>query len=231
MPGRLLVVEQQPDAPPGLLGEWAAERGIAMDVVRPAAGEALPPAADLEAVAVLGADASVHAGDEAWIGEEVAWLRDVVAARVPVLGLCFGAQALAAAMGATVARLARPEIGWVTVEDVDPLDGLDVAGTWFAWHEDGFAVPAGAQHAGRSAAGAQAFVAGPHLGLQFHPEVTPAIDDGWLESGGRQLAEEALDPDLLRAQTARRAPEARAAALRLFDAWTVIGKAGEVSGG
>src|SRR3954470_9169791 len=94
---RLLVVEQQADAPSGVLGEWADARSIDVDVVRPRAGEELPPPDALQAVAVLGSDASVHATDEAWVHGEVAWLRDVVDDGVPVLGLCFGAQALAAA--------------------------------------------------------------------------------------------------------------------------------------
>lgn len=103
-PERLLVVEQQADAPAGVLGEWAARRSIAIDVVRPRAGEGLPRASGLEAVAVLGSDASVRGTPEGWVADEVAWLRDVVAAGVPVLGLCFGAQALAAAMGGRVTR-------------------------------------------------------------------------------------------------------------------------------
>ena len=137
-PERLLVVEQQGDAPAGVLGEWAAARGIEVDVVRPRSGEELPAPARLQAVAVLGSDASVHATREPWVAREVDWLRDVVAAGVPVLGLCFGAQALAAAMGGEVARLPRPEIGWIRV---DGAAGAVSPGPWFAWHEDGFTVP------------------------------------------------------------------------------------------
>ena len=52
----------------------------------------------------------------AWIDEELAWLRRADAAGVPVLGICFGAQVLAAAFGGTVEDAGRQEIGWVTVD-------------------------------------------------------------------------------------------------------------------
>jgi GMP synthase-like glutamine amidotransferase len=143
-----------------------------------------------------------------------------------VLGLCFGAQALAAAMGGDVARLPRPEIGWVRVDDAA---GPVSHGPWFAWHEDGFTVPPGARPLGHSSTGPQAFAAGPHLALQFHPEVTPAIVDGWVDTGGRQLADEALDPEALRDETARWAPAAREAALGLFDRWLAMASPGHLS--
>lgn len=214
----LLVVEQQPDAPAGVLGEWAAARELATRVAHPAEARPLPPprGGGYAAVAVLGSDRSVRASTDAWVDEEVTWLAGVVEAGVPVLGLCFGGQALAAALGGVVSRLERPEIGWVALAGARaPI----AAGPWFEWHEDGFTTPPGAEELARSAAGVQAFALGPHLGLQFHPEVTTAIVGSWADSGGRQHAEQELDATSLGAETARNAPAARDAAFALFDAW------------
>lgn len=208
----LVVVEQQRDAPAGLLGEWAAARGHGVQTVRVHAGDPWPAAGDVERAVVLGSDCSVHADPPEWVAEELAWLESVVRARRPVLGLCFGGQALAAALGAEVRRAEVPEIGWVDV-------GGELRGTWFAWHFDTFSAPPGARELGRTHAALQGFAAGPHVGLQFHPEVTPAIVDDWISAGGRDLDSRRLDATAIRRRTAREAARARAAAFALFDRW------------
>jgi GMP synthase (glutamine-hydrolysing) len=208
----IVVVEQQPDAPAGLLGEWASERGHSVRVVRVHADDPWPAAGEVQRAVVLGSDRSVHDDPPDWVAGEIAWLRAVVAAERPVLGLCFGGQALAAALGGEVRRAERPEIGWVDV-------GGEVAGTWFAWHFDTFTAPPGARELGRNDAALQGFAAGPHVGLQFHPEVTPAIVDHWISAGGRHLDSQRLDAAAIRERTAHEADDARTAAFALFDRW------------
>jgi GMP synthase (glutamine-hydrolysing) len=208
----IVVVEQQPDAPAGLLGEWASERGHSVRVVRVHADDPWPAAGEVQRAVVLGSDRSVHDDPPDWVAGEIAWLRAVVAAERPVLGLCFGGQALAAALGGEVRRAERPEIGWVDV-------GGEVAGTWFAWHFDTFTAPPGARELGRNDAALQGFAAGPHVGLQFHPEVTPAIVDHWISAGGRDLDSQRLDAAAIRERTAHEADDARTAAFALFDRW------------
>jgi GMP synthase (glutamine-hydrolysing) len=208
----IVVVEHQADAPAGVLADWAAERGHAIQVVRVHAGDAWPSPEGVQRAAVLGSDHSVHDDPPAWLGEELEWIGGLVAAARPVLGLCFGGQALAAAMGGGVRRAERAEIGWVQVEG-------EVAGTWFAWHFDTFDPPPGARELGRTASALQGFASGPHVGLQFHPEVTPAIVDDWISVGGRDLDSQRLDAAEIRARTAREAGRARAGAYALFDSW------------
>jgi GMP synthase-like glutamine amidotransferase len=205
---RLLVVEQQADAPAGLVGEWAAARGMGVDVVRPPELEAWPEPRSVDAVVALGSDRSVHASADPWIAAQVDFLRAAHRADVPVLGICFGGQALAAALDGKVFAAPRTEIGWI---DVQGDDGY--GGSWFTWHEDAFTVPPGATELARAASGPQAFVLGRSVGLQYHPEVTPAIVDDWLAGG----AEAVPDPEPLRRETVRRAAEARERAFALFD--------------
>jgi GMP synthase-like glutamine amidotransferase len=205
---RLLVVEQQPDAPAGLLGEWARVRGAAVDVLRATKVVKWPDPTAANAVIALGSDRSVHASDDPWIAAELRFLRAAHDAGVPVLGICFGGQALAAALGGAVARGPELEIGWI---DIDGADGY--GGRWFAWHEDSFTAPPGAVELARSAAGPQAFRVGRSVGLQFHPEVTPAIVDDWIAGGRDAIA----DSGPMRDETHARASQARRRAFVLFD--------------
>ncbi len=176
--------------------------------MRPPAVAAWPDARDATAVVALGSERSVHASSDAWIAAELSYLAAAHAAGVPVLGICFGAQALAAALGGTVSRAAGVEIGWI---DVEGDDGY--AGTWFTWHEDVFTPPPGATELAHAASGPQAFAVGASVGLQFHPEVTPAIVDQWLADGRDAVP----DPEPLRRDTAQRADAARERAFALFD--------------
>jgi GMP synthase-like glutamine amidotransferase len=173
-------------------------------------------------VAALGAEHSVHASPDPWIGAEVAFLRAAHDAGVPVLGLCFGGQALAAALGAKVGLAPRPEIGWFELEAVD--GGGIPPGPWFQWHFDTFAVPPGARQLARTTDCPQAFRLGASIGLQFHPEATPEIIAGWIRTGGDSLEREGLDAERLAAETRASGPAARGRAYTLFDAiaraWT-----------
>ena len=167
-----------------------------------------PDPRSVDAVVALGSDRSVHASTDPWIAPQLGFLREAHEACVPVLGICFGGQALAAALGGTVAAAPRTEIGWI---EVDGDDGY--GGSWFTWHEDAFTVPPDAVELARAASGPQAFALGRSVGLQYHPEVTEAIVAGWLATGSGVVP----DPEPLRRETARRAKSARQRALALFD--------------
>ncbi|WP_051324512.1 type 1 glutamine amidotransferase [Candidatus Solirubrobacter pratensis] len=196
-----LVLQTQADAPPGLLEPWAAAHRLELEVVRVDRGGPLPDPQDVELAVALGSSASVADGGAAWIAEEIEWLRAADSAELPVLGICFGAQALAAALGARVYRLPEPERGWIEVDTLDPE--RVPAGPWIAWHQDGFELPPLAYELARNAFGVQAFCHRRHLAVQFHPEATPAIVAGW-DRDGRGLGGAA-------------ASAAAAAARRLFD--------------
>jgi GMP synthase-like glutamine amidotransferase len=209
----LAIVEHQADAHAGLIADWAGERGLQTGVVRVHAGDPWPDPEAVGRVVVLGSDQSVLS-NPAWLEGELEWLRQLDGAQRPVLGVCFGAQALSVALGGTVAKAARPEIGWFDIEGSSPIGG-----TWFQWHSDAFTAPPGARELGRNGTGLQGYELRRNLAIQFHPEVTPAIVDDWISVGGRELAEQALDADAIRARTDREAERARAAAYALFDSW------------
>jgi GMP synthase-like glutamine amidotransferase len=222
----LAIVEQQDDAPAGFLAGWARERGHRIETLRAQElGTSWPDPRAYDAIAALGAEHSVHASPDPWIGAEVAFLRAAHEGGVPLLGLCFGAQALAAALGAEVRVAPRPEIGWFELEALDAGDVAPVApGPWFQWHFDTFAVPPGARQLARTPLCPQAFALGTSLGLQFHPEATADVIGEWIRTGRDSLAREGIDGDALAARTRAGESAARERAYRLFDAvaraWT-----------
>jgi GMP synthase-like glutamine amidotransferase len=210
-----IVLQTQADAPPGLLADWAAKRGIALQVVRTDEDGAYPDPRDPDFVVALGSGATAAGGGPEWVEREIEWLRSADAATLPVLGICFGAQALAAALGGCVRKLDRPELGWVTVDTVD-ADRLP-PGPWMAWHEDGFTLPPLAYELASNAFGVQAFCHCRHLAVQFHPEVTPAIVADWAVNDHGDLRRAGTTLPELDEATRRHAARAARAAETLFD--------------
>jgi GMP synthase-like glutamine amidotransferase len=206
---RVLFVKQDHSSPDGLIGDGFAAAGCdvsEMVVVpkerfhSPDVAVAFPSASAYDAVVFFGAIWSVH--DTAtipWITDEIRYARSLIDLGVPTLGICFGGQMLAAAVGGQVERAPIPEIGWLSVAaDTSAEPGLIDAGPWLSWHFDRFTVPAHVPVVARSALANQAFVSGRTLGLQFHPEVTDAVLQAWLGSGGdAQITELGIDPQAL----------------------------------
>jgi GMP synthase (glutamine-hydrolysing) len=179
----------------------------------------VPAPTDVDAVVVLGSEAAAYDDAVPWLAAELAFLAAALAAGTPVLGICFGAQALARALGATVGRAATPERGFVALGTADP-DALP-AGTWMEFHDDAFTLPPGATLLAENAVGVQAFAHGPHLGVQFHPEITPRVlatwADAWAEAGELAAVDAAVGLTALAAEVARREPESVASCHRLVE--------------
>jgi GMP synthase-like glutamine amidotransferase len=228
-----LVLANRDDADPGLVREALAARGYRLEIlVREATDGGSPTAGTADLVLVLGSEWSVY-GDAVRepVGRERAFVADAVGAGVPVLGICFGAQMLAAALGGEVRAAAHTELGWMEVE---PLPGagaragagagagtggaLPIApGPWFQFHQDTFTVPPGATLLARSDVGPQAFRLGSALAVQFHLEVTPEIVGRWATTDPGPVARAGLTAAELVARTAAEQPRARVAAAHLVD--------------
>lgn len=175
---RLLVIEHGRYAPAGLLGDWAAARGLAVRTVALHAGERLPAELDgFDAAVSLGASDAAYDDAVPWLAAELSFLDRLLSAEVPVLGICFGAQALARVLGARLYRLDRPEIGWV--ETAGAMSAMP-EGPWLSWHYDAFDLPAGAVELAANEVSVQAFSLGQHTGVQFHPEATRPIAESWV---------------------------------------------------
>ena len=217
---RVLVIRHHDVDSAGFLGTAFEARGAEITVRLVTKDGPLPDPARFDHVVVLGAISSVN-DDDAWIADELAWLRRADEARVPVLGICFGAQALCAAFGGRVEAMPRREIGWRLVESLAP--DVVLPGPWLEFHGDRCLPPPQARLLARNEIGVQAFTVGPHLAVQFHPEVDGPQLKYWLDAGGdRETERTGLDPGQFLADTIREEPTARlradhlvAAALRL----------------
>lgn len=151
-------------------------------------GEAFEGLDSFSHLIVMGGHMGVNDHPEyPWIQEEIALIRATIKAGKPVLGICLGAQMIAAAMGKRVFKNAQPELGWLPLRltnegRVDPIFRLiEKQPLKFQWHYDTFDLPEGAVLLASSAACAnQAFRVGDHvLGLQFHPEVDAMLLNLW----------------------------------------------------
>jgi GMP synthase-like glutamine amidotransferase len=216
---RVIVVRHHAIDDAGMIADAFAARGAELTAHEFPADGPLPPLDDVDHVIVLGAVWSVY--DEQaighWIGDELDWIRAADAAGVPVLGICFGAQALTAALGGTVEAAPRMEIGWTVLDTAEP--DLIEAGPWLEFHGDQCRPPSGARLLATTEVCVQAFAIGRHLGVQFHPEVDAAQVSRWLDNGGRAEAERAgVDPDWLIARSAAEEPQAALRADRLVAA-------------
>jgi GMP synthase-like glutamine amidotransferase len=203
----VLIRQHVESAPPGLLAEWLEARGIPYEVSRSWLDGPLPDPSDYAFVVSLGHTGGPGDTHDPAVVAELELLRAAVDRDVPVLGLCFGGEALAAVLGARVEG-AAPELGWREIETDDP-DAIP-AGPWLEFHFERFATPPGATEVGRRGDATQAFRLGPHLALQFHPEATVEIVKGWAEHVGVEVSLDA---------SPERREAARAAAFRLFDAF------------
>jgi GMP synthase-like glutamine amidotransferase len=205
---RLLQIAHDHLSPPGAVADRFVERGYDITELLvvpeerfedPGVAFDFPDPTGYDAVMLLGAPWS--ANDDAvasWVEPELELLRVADRAGVPVLGICFGGQLLAATHGGRVYASGSPEIGWHLVHSDDPM--LD--GAWFQWHYDRWVMPLGAVEVAHNAAASQAFVLRRNLALQFHPELDATGLKGWLEFGGCRQAEAAgLDPAVILRQT------------------------------
>lgn len=223
-----LVIKHDHVSPPGPVRDQLERRGF--DVVehqvvpaesfqRPGVTTEFPDVAGFDLVVPMGAPWSVYDADliGSWVEPELDMLREADAAGVAALGICFGGQLLAAAHGGAVERSPRPELGWVSIRTDDP--GLVPTGPWFQWHFDQWRLPPGAVEIARNDVGSQAFLLRRNLAVQFHPELTPAMLQGWLGNGGQQHLEAiGVDVDELVEATDREAVVAEARTRALVDA-------------
>jgi GMP synthase-like glutamine amidotransferase len=213
---RVIVVKHHEIDDAGFIGAAFEALGADLEVHLFPDDGPLPRLDGADHVVVLGAVWSVYDRDSIgrWIDAELDWLRAADAAGVPVLGICFGAQALAAALGGRVEPAPRPEIGWTMIEPADPE--LIEPGPWLEFHNDQCIVPPNATVLARNELCVQAFAVGRHLAVQFHPEVDGAQVRRWLDDGGARAARRAgQDPAALAAQSEALEPEAEQRAARL----------------
>jgi GMP synthase (glutamine-hydrolysing) len=211
----------------GLLGDVLAAHGIRLSYVEAGLGSLDRKAvtqADL--LVVLGGPIGVYETDlYPFLLDEISALRARLDERRPTLGICLGAQLIAAALGACVAPGPAKEIGYAPIDLTEagkrsilaPFDGVDV----LHWHGDNLDLPPGAERlAFTTHCPTQAFSIGAHvLGLQFHIETKPQALESWLIGHAVELSNAGISPSSLRAQAAKSGEATAAAGRRVLESW------------
>ena len=226
MPRCVIVQHLEPEGPYAI-GDALEARGIVVDLRRVHAGDQVPGDAEgLAGLVVMGGPMSAASdADFPTRRAEIGLLGDAVARGVPTLGVCLGAQLLAAAAGGTV-RVGEvgPEIGWGPVDLVGPasadplLAGTSDRLTVLHWHGDTFDLPPGAHRlATNGRYENQAFRVDPSAwGLQFHLEVTADAVAAFIAEFGEEARAAGTDPAVLQAETARSLPQLVGSRDRIF---------------
>lgn len=223
---RALVIANADDADPGIVGERFRHHGVALtDAFREYPG-GWPDLAGQDLVLLLGSEWSVY-----WervadpVRAECALVNDAVERGIPVFAICFGAQVTARALGGTVERARRPEVGWHHVETDRPA--VIGPGPWLQWHFDVFTVPEGLTEIARSPSGPQAMVGSRLLATQFHPEATETMLSRWTSGDPDDLIRLGLDPDRIMDDTRREVVASRPRAEALVD-WFIENMMGAI---
>lgn len=211
------------------LGSFEAvlrERGHAIEVVQAGVDDVGAAIRQAEWLVVLGGPIGVYEAERfPFLVDELEALRERLAARRVTLGICLGAQLMAAALGARVYPGGRKEIGWSALQlseagrrsPLRHLEGVPV----LHWHGDTFDLPDGSELlASTEVYERQAFRLGPTvLGLQCHPEADPDRFERWLIGHCGELAAAGLDVPTLRSQTQVLGPGLARAARAVLGEW------------
>lgn len=193
----LIVQHVAPEPATGII-DALEDAGVVVEVLRVFAGASIPTeVSDFDGVVVMGGPMSASSDDGFPTRKaEISLLSDALRTGIPTLGICLGAQLLAAAGGAKVKRgEAGLEIGWGPVRltgsatDDNLLGGLAEEMTVLHWHGDTFDIPPDAVHLAASPLYRnQAFRLGTRAwGLQFHLEVDLSAVEAFLEAFGDEV--------------------------------------------
>jgi GMP synthase-like glutamine amidotransferase len=226
---RVLFIQHDHVSPAGPIAEGFERRGYAVEYLQVVPAEkfmtpnipiSLPEANQYDVIVPMGSPWGVWEDERigAWLLPELAWLRGAHESGIPIMGICFGGQLMARALGGSVAPAPSGEVGWIPILSDD--ETLIPAGPWFQWHFDRWTLPPGAKEIARTPKASQAFILGHTLALQFHPEIIEtSLKEWFLDGGDEPVIANGQDPQILLAMTAHEDPATIKRAYALVDAF------------
>lgn len=186
-------IQHMPFEYPASIADWAAENNHTTAYTKVFEEAVFPSTDTFDMLVIMGGIMGVYEEDDhAWMPAEKAFIKKAIDDKKKVFGVCLGAQLIAEALGAKIARHTIKEIGWLPVEKVTPhplTAKLPPTFTTFHWHGDTFTLPKNAIHLFKTTGCAQqGFVYNDHVvGLQFHMEVKEDLLNGMTEHERAEL--------------------------------------------
>lgn len=219
---RVLVVEHEAACPPAWMATWLEAAGCRLTVCRPWAGEDLPALSAYDGWLVLGGSMNAYDDERApWLPTVRQRIREAAGGGVPLLGVCLGHQLAAVATGGRVEknpagqRVGLFQIGWTDAAGHDALTSpVSTPRRGLQWNGD-IVVELGADAvllAATEEGEVQAARFAPTVwGVQWHPEVDPAVAGSWAEGDRDDHLARGIDQEALLASVAAAADELEAA--------------------
>jgi GMP synthase-like glutamine amidotransferase len=225
------IFRHSPGEGPGYFATFLDAHSIPWTLVKLDAGEPVPPGTEsFSGLCFMGGPMSVN-DDLPWIAQVCALIRQADEQDVPVIGHCLGGQLMSKALGGVVTKNRVKELGWGEVSRIVSRGGTAPRG-WlgdlesfeaFHWHGETFSIPPGATCLLQSQwCDNQAFVLGPHLGLQCHVEMTEAMIRLWCRQWADECAQPSASvqtPEQIFERVEERIAAMRVAADRLYTYW------------
>jgi len=227
---KIYVLQHHPVETLGTIADALEGAALAWQYVRVYDGQPVPSSMrGAGGLIVMGGPMGVYQTDRyPWLRDEMRLIEDAVKSNLPTLGVCLGAQILAAALGAKVERNPNgKEIGWHPIKLGDSaqhdrlMRGLPATLTPFHWHGDIFDLPPGAVLlASSEKTPCQAFRYGDKAyAFQFHFEVTPDGVAAMADAFAKDLNRENIAADRMIAQAAEFAPTLEKISDTVFSRW------------
>ncbi|MBN1142937.1 MAG: type 1 glutamine amidotransferase [Bacteroidales bacterium] len=193
---RIHIFQHVPFEGPAAIKVWAEKNGHMLSYTRFFNNDKLPEPDEIDWLVIMGGPMGVYDQEQyPWLKTEIDFIRKAMEQSKVVIGICLGAQLIAAALGAKVHRGSLPEIGWFPIR-INPkaanqngLGFLPPEAVVFHWHQDTFEIPEGATLLASSEAFPnQAFVYGNRvLALQFHFEMDETALKSIISNGHDEL--------------------------------------------
>lgn len=195
---KILAVQNAPGEHLGFFAQVLDTEGIRYEYARSYKGGSIPNPNNFTSLIILGGPMGVYEAQRyPFLTEEIEVIRTAIRDKIPVLGICLGAQLMASALGGKVYRGSKKEVGWGPItltgegkKDV-VLGNFEAEFPAFHWHGDTFTLPPGSVHLASSEMyWNQAFKLGSSYALQFHLEVTKEMVGEWVLDLDENKAEE-----------------------------------------
>ena len=174
---KVLAIQHDAADPPASAGEIVEQLGHTLNVIRIDRGDAIPETVDADMLMSFGGGISLSRDQlPDWVADEQQLMRKYFDAGRRILGVCLGGQMIAAALGEKIRRNEHVELGWHVIRKSDEAEHLfnwlPQSAMVLHWHQDTFAIPAGASHLYESdACRNQSFAIGDRIfAFQFHIE-------------------------------------------------------------